>query len=299
MPQKNKRVIFKFGTQAQFEAMEVKDPNTFYILTDTHEIYIGNNNYSASINISDLDTEQLAANKILIKPEIEQYETLQGYVPQFNNNGQLISSGHILNKDVPSDAQLTDTTYLPATNIADGLMSQEDKQFLDSLKNKNASYENSEYVSGFMLGEDKEKLDGIASGAQVNQNTFSNITINNTTISADSKTDTLTLIAGNNITLTPDDTNDTVTITATDTNTTYEAAAASVSGVGGTDGLLTAADKEKLNKIEICDSTTYNNMTERNAILYFILDEDENQNKTLIIKDNANNIINLLTNGGT
>jgi hypothetical protein len=44
-------------------------------------------------------------------------------------------------------------------------MSQEDKQFLDSLKNKNASYENSEYVSGFMLGEDKEKLDGIASGA--------------------------------------------------------------------------------------------------------------------------------------
>jgi hypothetical protein len=40
-------------------------------------------------------------------------------------------------------------------------------------------------------------------------------------------------------------------------------------------------------------------MTDRTAILYFILDEDENQNKTLTIKDNANNIINLLTSGGT
>lgn len=59
---------------------------------------------------------------------------------------------------------------------------------------------------------EKNKLSGIASGAEVNQNAFSNIYVGSTTIAADSKTDTLTLAAGTNITLTPDETNDKVTI---------------------------------------------------------------------------------------
>ncbi len=67
----------------------------------------------------------------------------------------------------------------------------------------------------------KTKLDGIASGAEVNQNAFSNVTVGNTTIAADGKTDTLTLVAGDNVTLTPDATNDKITI-ASD-NTTYTA----------------------------------------------------------------------------
>lgn len=57
--------------------------------------------------------------------------------------------------------------------------------------------------------------------AEENQNAFSNIKIDSTIVSADSKTDTLELTAGNNITLTPDTTNDKVTIAATDT--TYSA----------------------------------------------------------------------------
>lgn len=67
----------------------------------------------------------------------------------------------------------------------------------------------------------KTKLDGIASGAEVNQNAFSNVTVGSTTIQADSKTDTLTLTAGSNITLTPNATSDSITIAAT--NTTYSA----------------------------------------------------------------------------
>lgn len=59
---------------------------------------------------------------------------------------------------------------------------------------------------------EKNKLSGIASGAEVNQNAFSNVKVGNTTIQADSKTDTLTLDGGTNITVTPDATNDTVTI---------------------------------------------------------------------------------------
>ena len=61
---------------------------------------------------------------------------------------------------------------------------------------------------------EKNKLSGIASGAEVNQNAFSNIAVGSTTIAADSKTDTLTLTAGSNITLTPNATSDTITIAA-------------------------------------------------------------------------------------
>lgn len=60
--------------------------------------------------------------------------------------------------------------------------------------------------------EEKNKLSGIAAGAEVNQNAFSNITVGNTTIEADAKTDTLTLEAGSGIAITPDATNDKVTI---------------------------------------------------------------------------------------
>lgn len=61
------------------------------------------------------------------------------------------------------------------------------------------------------------------SNAEVNQNAFSNVIVGSTTIAADSKTDSLTLVAGSNVTITPDATNDKITISSTDTNTTYSA----------------------------------------------------------------------------
>jgi len=64
---------------------------------------------------------------------------------------------------------------------------------------------------GMMSAADKTKLDGIAAGAQVNQNAFSKVKVGTTTIEADSTTDTVELV-GNNISLTPDATNDKVTI---------------------------------------------------------------------------------------
>ena len=66
---------------------------------------------------------------------------------------------------------------------------------------------------------EKNKLSGIASGAEVNQNAFSNVKIGNTTVAAETKTDTLTL-AGSNVTLTPDATNDKITIGITKNNVT-------------------------------------------------------------------------------
>lgn len=72
-------------------------------------------------------------------------------------------------------------------------------------------------ASGLMSGADKQKLDGIQAGAEVNQNAFSNVLVGGTTIAADSKTDTLELVAGTNIALMPDATNDKVTIAVSGT----------------------------------------------------------------------------------
>lgn len=76
-------------------------------------------------------------------------------------------------------------------------------------------------TNGLMTADDKQKLNGIAAGAEVNQNAFSKIKVSSTTVEADSKTDTLELVAGSGVTITPDATNDTITIAAT--GTTYGA----------------------------------------------------------------------------
>lgn len=110
-------------------------------------------------------------------------------------------------------------------------------------------------ANGLESAFDKKKLDGIATGAEVNQNAFSNVIVGSTTISADSKTDSLTL-AGSNVTLTPDADNDKVTIgitkanvtsalgyTPPTTNTTYSEATTDASG------LMSKSDKSKLDGI--------------------------------------------------
>ena len=60
---------------------------------------------------------------------------------------------------------------------------------------------------------DKTKLDGISSGAEVNQNAFNTVKIGSTNITADSKTDTLEIASstGNVISIAGDSTNDKIT----------------------------------------------------------------------------------------
>lgn len=93
-------------------------------------------------------------------------------------------------------------------------------------------------AAGLMSADDKTKLNGVASGAEVNQNAFTTVKVGTTDLVADSKTDTLTITAGNNITLTPNASGDSFTIAATDT--TYSNATTS------TAGLMSAQDKTKL-----------------------------------------------------
>lgn len=74
-------------------------------------------------------------------------------------------------------------------------------------------------MAGIMTGADKTKLNGIATGAEVNQNAFSTISVKEyasatTTvdIEADSKTDTFSIIAGNNMSITANSTDDSITL---------------------------------------------------------------------------------------
>lgn len=78
--------------------------------------------------------------------------------------------------------------------------------------------------------EEKTKLSGIATGAEVNQNAFGKVVVGSTTITADAKVDSLTLI-GSNVTITPDSTNDKITIGITKEN--IESALGYTPGTGG------------------------------------------------------------------
>ena len=107
-------------------------------------------------------------------------------------------------------------------------------------------------VDGRDVATDGTKLDGIATGAEVNQNAFSNIAVSGqTTVAADAKTDTLTLAAGTNITLTTNATTDTVTIAASggapSTADVLSATAGATAGDVGTYAFLQASTASDYN----------------------------------------------------
>jgi hypothetical protein len=120
--------------------------------------------------------------------------------------------------------------------------------------------------SGFMSASDKSKLDGIEAGAEVNQNAFSNVAVESTTIAATSKTDTLSLVPGSNLTLTPDAADKSLTLAVSpqgagsglDADTVdgqHASAFASAShthpdATSSSAGFMSASDKSKLDDIE-------------------------------------------------
>ena len=113
-------------------------------------------------------------------------------------------------------------------------------------------------ANGLMSSTDKSKIDGIAAGAEVNQNAYSKITVGTTEIAATSKTDNITVVAGNNVTLIPDASNKKYTISAKDT--TYPIVSASA------DGLMSKEDKAKLDGISE-EANKYELPTASDAVL--------------------------------
>lgn len=92
------------------------------------------------------------------------------------------------------------TVKIPATTATTavaGLMSAEDKTKLNGIVLATTA------VDGLMPSAAVTKLNGIATGAEVNQNAYGKLKIGSTTVTASSKTDTVTFAAtGNNLTVT-------------------------------------------------------------------------------------------------
>lgn len=110
-------------------------------------------------------------------------------VPGFKVN----ATGHITSAGSHT-VKIPNTT---ATTAADGLMSAADKTKLNGIVLATTS------VDGLISSAAVTKLNGIATGAEVNQNAYGKLKIGSTTVTASSKTDTVTFAAtGSNLTVT-------------------------------------------------------------------------------------------------
>ena len=101
--------------------------------------------------------------------------------------------------------------------MATGKLTQTTDQIQTILDN--ASNTATQSKQGLMSATDKTKLDGVAVGAQVNANGYSEVIVDSTVIDATTDSDSLQL-TGSNVTLTGDATNKEVTIGVTKSNVT-------------------------------------------------------------------------------
>lgn len=144
-----------------------------------------------------------------------------GQVPVFDGTtGKLKSSGYTLNSSVPSDAKFTDTVYTHP--ITDGNKHVPANGTINNGKYLKATSTAGMYEWGSLTSDDVTNALGYPPGSREN----------NTTYSLSKSGTTITLTDSNGI-----------KTSVTDLNTTYSNATVSASG------LMSAADKEKLDKI--------------------------------------------------
>lgn len=188
----------------------------------------------ASGSASDKDWTVLQVN--IVGAVTGPAKSVAAHVATFDGtSGKIIKdSGFTIQKSVPADAQFTDTTYGQASASADGLMSVAsftklsgieagaDKTDADNVKAAGAVMKTGSTddlpqgkTNLYMTSAERTKLSGITSGAEANQNAFSNLKVGSVTVSADSKTDTLEIAAGSGITITADAAADKVTVAET------------------------------------------------------------------------------------
>lgn len=131
-------------------------------------------------------------------------------------------SGFTIAASVPANAKFTDTTYNAATDAADGLLTASlhkklvgieegaDKTDTANVKTAGAFMTATNTADDIadgttkvvMTAAERTKLTGIATGAEVNQNTFAKVKVGTTTLTATAKQDTLEIEAGEGVTIT-------------------------------------------------------------------------------------------------
>ena len=122
--------------------------------------------------------------------------------------------------------------------------------------------------------------------AEANQNAFSNVVVGNTTISANTETDTLTFVAGSNITLTPNMEGDSITISATNTVYAHPTSAGNKHiPAGGSSGQILRWSADGTAVWGADNNTTYSNATQTSSGLMSNTDKAKLDG----IAENANN----------
>ena len=131
-------------------------------------------------------------------------------------------SGFTIGCSVPANAKFTDTTYNPATDAADGLLTaslhkklvgiEEGADKTDAVNVKaagafmTATNTADDIADGtkkvVMTAAERTKLEGIVAGAEVNQNAFAKVKVGTMTLTATAKQDTLEIEAGEGVTIT-------------------------------------------------------------------------------------------------
>lgn len=218
-------------------------------ISAANDVKTHNSSSTAHEDIRNLISELHTKLNTLADSDDTTLDQLSEIVAYIKNNKSLIDS---ITTSKVNVADIIDNLTSTATNKP--LSAKQGKVLNDLITALTATVGNKvDKVSGKGLSTndytttEKNKLAGIANGAEVNQNAFSNIAVGSVTITADSKTDTLTIAAGNNITLTADAANDKLIIAVKDT--TYSTGTASVLGLTklytatgtATDGTMTQA----------------------------------------------------------
>ena len=156
--------------------------------------------------------------------------------------------------------------------------------FATSNHNHNTATQSS---NGYMSNADKKKLDGIASGAEVNQNAFANVKVGSTTIQSDAKQDTLELVAGTNISLVGDANNDKVTIGVT----------GKVASASQADNATNATKATQDSAGQTINTTYVKGVTASNATLTITKGNGSTSTTTINNVSNATNANNLVISG--
>lgn len=146
-------------------------------------------------------------------------------------------------------------------------------------------------TAGFMSAADKTKLDGVATGAEVNQNAFANVAVGTSTLQADNKQDTLYIAAGNNIRITADEANDKITIGVSDLDTTPTVDSTKLVTSGGIKSAIDTAISSSQADWNVTDSTKgsyIKNKPDIYAVKTFLSSDNNGYPKYLLLYDITN-----------
>lgn len=130
----------------------------------------------------------------------EVYQVKQSDLITDNIENQI--KGQLLNNDVYLKEKLEEMVLTSNEHNTDtGIhVSPEEKRKWDTAATQKVTQTN----AGLMSPEDKQKLDHVAAGAEVNQNAFSKVKVGNVLVEANSKTAQVEIVAGYNVSINGD-----------------------------------------------------------------------------------------------